>query len=80
MTRSDVLVDADWVEDHLGDPGVVRRVPEARGPARHGYHQGVPLRRDLLPGEPVDAQLRTVTNRHAPETASSSCSPHLEAT
>ena len=23
MTRSDVLVDADWVEDHLGDPGVV---------------------------------------------------------
>ncbi len=23
MTRSDVLVDADWVEAHLGDPGVV---------------------------------------------------------
>ena len=23
MSRSDVLVDADWVEDHLGDPGVV---------------------------------------------------------
>jgi thiosulfate/3-mercaptopyruvate sulfurtransferase len=23
MSRSDVLVDADWVRDHLGDPGVV---------------------------------------------------------
>ena len=23
MSRSDVLVDADWVEAHLGDPGVV---------------------------------------------------------
>src|SRR6185437_12713030 len=23
MTRSDVLVDAEWVEAHLGDPGVV---------------------------------------------------------
>jgi thiosulfate/3-mercaptopyruvate sulfurtransferase len=23
MSRSDVLVDADWVQDHLGDPGVV---------------------------------------------------------
>jgi thiosulfate/3-mercaptopyruvate sulfurtransferase len=23
MSRSDVLVDADWVEEHLGDPGVV---------------------------------------------------------
>ncbi len=23
MSRSDVLVDADWVQEHLGDPGVV---------------------------------------------------------
>ena len=23
MSRSDVLVDADWVQAHLGDPGVV---------------------------------------------------------
>src|SRR5437899_5651847 len=23
MTRSDVLVDAEWVQDHQGDPGVV---------------------------------------------------------
>jgi len=23
MSRSDVLVDADWVEQHLGDAGVV---------------------------------------------------------
>jgi len=23
MSRSDVLVDADWVQAHLGDPGIV---------------------------------------------------------
>ena len=23
MSRSDVLVDADWAEAHIGDPGVV---------------------------------------------------------
>ena len=35
MSRSDVLVDADWVENHLDDPGV-RWYFEAVRAAREG--------------------------------------------
>ena len=71
MSRSDVLVDADWVEAHLGDPKVVLvEVDEDVSAYDKGHIQGAvrvdwkqdlqdPIRRDFVNKEQFEALLST---------------------